>query len=94
MALIESEAERALAAELDRLSLAQALRDAEVANARVVDLTQRLIGAGDELLATRRELDALRREHDEFRATVDQMRSSKAFRLANRIWAVRNALTS
>lgn len=94
MALTESEAQRELTAELDRLSLAQALRDVEVANARVADLTQRLIGAGDELVSTRRELDQLRREHDDFRATVDQMRSSKAFRLANRIWAVRNALSS
>lgn len=30
-------------ADLDRLSLAQALRDFEIANARVLDLTQRLI---------------------------------------------------
>ncbi|MGH9181518.1 MAG: hypothetical protein ACRDY5_07380 [Acidimicrobiales bacterium] len=91
---VEGAAERALVDELDRLSLAQALRDVEVASARVADLIQRLIGVGDELLATRRELDGLRREHDEFRATVDQMRSSRAFRLANRIWAVRNALSS
>lgn len=94
MAIAETEMEGALVAEMDRLSLVQALRDVEVANARVTDLTRRLIGAGDELLAARRELDVLRREHDEFRSTVDQMRSSRAFRLANRIWAVRNALTS
>jgi len=94
VAVTGTDAERELAAELDRLSLAQALRDVEVANARVADLTQRLITAGDELLSARRELAALRREHDEFRATYDQMRGSKAFRLANRIWAVRNALSS
>lgn len=78
--------------ELDRLSLAQALRDFDVANARVVDLTHRLIAAGDELKALRQELEGLRREHDELRTTHEQMRRSKAFKLASRIWAVRNAL--
>jgi len=94
MAVTGVDAERELSAELDRLSLSQALRDVEVATARVADLTQRLIGTGDELLSCRRELAALRQEHDEFRAVHDQMRSSKAFRLANRVWAVRNALSS
>lgn len=83
-----------LQAQLDRLSLEQALRDVDVANARVADLTQRLIGLGDELLAARSDLDATRRELAELRATVDRMRSSRAFRLANRIWAVRNAVSS
>lgn len=77
---------------LDRLSLTQALRDFEVANARVVDLTQRLIAASNELVEVRRELESLRREHDELRTTHDQMRRSRAFKLANRIWAIRNAL--
>lgn len=78
--------------ELDRLSLNQALLDVEVANARVVDLTQRLIGAGQELVAVRRELEVLRREHEELRSTHEQMRRSKAFKLASRIWSIRNAL--
>ena len=78
--------------ELDRLSLAQALRDFEVANARVVDLTQRLVGASQELVAARQELETLRREHEELRAEHDQMRRSRAFRLASKIWAIRNAL--
>ena len=78
--------------ELDRLSLDQALLDVEVANARVVDLTQRLIGAGQELVTLRQELEALRREHDHLRSTHDQMRRSKAFKLASRIWSIRNAL--
>ena len=78
--------------EMVRLSLTQALRDFEVANARVVDLTQRLIGAGHELVAVREELERLRREHEELRATHEQMRRSKAFKLAGRIWAIRNAL--
>ena len=78
--------------EMDRLSLEQALRDVDVANARVTDLTQRLIGAGDELVALRTELEALRRQYEELRATHEQMRRSKAFKLADRIWAIRNAL--
>lgn len=78
--------------ELDRLSLAQALRDFDVANARVMDLTQRLIAAGDELKFLREEMEGLRRQHDELRTTHEQMRRSKAFKLASRIWAVRNAL--
>lgn len=78
--------------ELDRLSLTQALRDFEVANARVMDLTQRLIAASNDLVAVRQELDTLRREHEELRSTHDQMRRSRAFKLANRIWAIRNAL--
>lgn len=78
--------------ELDRLSLNQALLDVEVANARVVDLTQRLIGAGHELVTVRQELEALRREHEELRSMHEQMRRSKAFKLANRIWSIRNAL--
>jgi len=78
--------------ELDRLSLSQALLDVDVANARVVDLTQRLIGAGQELVAVRQELEALRREHQELRSTHEQMRRSRAFKLANRIWSIRNAL--
>ena len=82
----------ALERELDRLSLNQALLDVEVANARVVDLTQRLIGAGQELVAVRRELEALRREHEQLRSMHEQMRRSKAFKLANRIWSIRNAL--
>ncbi|MCA1674438.1 MAG: hypothetical protein LC799_20360 [Actinobacteria bacterium] len=78
--------------ELDRLSLTQALRDFEVANARVIDLTQRLIAARSDLVAVRQDLDALRQTHEELRLTHEQMRRSRAFRLANRIRAIRNLL--
>lgn len=78
--------------EIDRLSLAQALHDVDVANARVVDLTQRLIGAGRELAALREELASLQRDHDELRTRHEQMRRSRAFKLADRIWAIRNAV--
>lgn len=81
-----------LAPEMDRLSLDHALHDFEVANARVVDLTQRLIAASRELAAKREELACLQREHEELRSVYDRMQLSRAFKLANKIWAIRNAL--
>ncbi|HEY5335761.1 MAG TPA: hypothetical protein VIJ71_07040 [Mycobacteriales bacterium] len=83
--------ETTLKEEIDRLSLEQALRDFEIANARVVDLTQRLISSNDKVLSIRRDLDILRVEMAELRATHEAMRGSAAFRIANRIWALRNA---
>ena len=47
-----------LEVELDRLSLEQTLRDFEVANARAVDLTQRLIGLSHEITSLREQLVA------------------------------------
>ena len=81
-----------LGPEMDRLSLTQALHDFDVANARVVDLTQRLIGTGRELAAVREQLASLQREHEALRTTHEQMQRSRAFKMANKIWAIRNAL--
>ena len=78
--------------EIDRLSLEQALRDFEVANARVVDLTQRLISANDKVVDQQLQLDKLRVELAELRSVHEAMRGSAAFRIANKIWAMRNAL--
>ncbi len=78
--------------ELDRLSLTQALVDAEMATARVIDLTERLIEAREQVMNLRSELDQLRIEYTQYRAEHEQMKSSAAYRLASRIWAVRNAL--
>lgn len=58
---------------LDRLSLTQALKDFEVANGRVIDLTERLVITAEELLATREEVDAVRAERDELRAELDDL---------------------
>lgn len=44
---------------IDRLSLEQALRDTEVATARVIDLTGRLTSANEELIELRRRLIAI-----------------------------------
>jgi hypothetical protein len=81
---------------LDQISLEAALLDFEVANARVVDLTKRLVEATDDLIrmqhetevqrlasgGVRREAEALRRETDLLRLEVEAARGSRAYRLA------------
>jgi predicted nucleic acid-binding Zn-ribbon protein len=79
-------------AELERISLAHALRDFEVANARAVDLAGRLTSLSSELTEARRELDELRSQHEALLSAHEAMRRSAAYRLASRIWAVRNAI--
>lgn len=81
-----------LGAEMDRLSLVQALHDFDVANARVVDLTQRLVSTGRELAVMRQQLTSLQREHEELRQAHEEMQRSRAYRLAKKVWAIRNAL--
>jgi len=78
--------------ELDRISLSQALIDTELATARVVDLTARLVEARQTNSSLRRELEELRIEYTQYRSEVAQMRASKAFKIAERIWSLRNAL--
>ena len=76
--------------EIDRLSLDQALRDFEIANSRVIDLTQRLIGAINRADVIQRELDVLRADHAVLQADHHAVVTSKAYRLAERIRVVRN----
>ena len=78
--------------ELDRLSLTQALVDAEMATARVIDLTERLVDSRQQIMNLRSELEHLRIEYTQYKAEQNQVQSSAAFRLASKIWAVRNAL--
>ncbi len=78
--------------ELDRLSLTQALVDAEMATARVIDLTERLVDARQQIMNLRSELEHLRIEYAQYKAEQVRVQSSAAFRLASRIWAVRNAI--
>lgn len=85
-------ASQVLGGEMDALSLRQALRDFEVANARAIDLTQRLIAANSQILDLQRELDVLRLEYSELDATHEAMRGSQAFRLADKIWTLRNLI--
>ncbi|MCU4185566.1 hypothetical protein K6U06_14450 [Acidiferrimicrobium sp. IK] len=52
-----------IADQLDSVSLEQALRDFEIANRRVMDLTQRLIDVTEDRRALKTELELLRLEH-------------------------------
>jgi hypothetical protein len=70
---LEQASQETLEQGLDRLSLTQALRDFEVANGRVIDLTERLVVTAEELVAARQELDAVRAERDELRARLDDL---------------------
>jgi predicted nucleic acid-binding Zn-ribbon protein len=63
--------------ELDRLSLEQALRDFDVANARAIDLTQRLVdltkevgNLREQLVGAHAEVERARRENEAIRASV------------------------
>ncbi len=97
MSMVQPAAENSDAAadpgpEIDRLSLVHALHDFEVANARVIDLTQRLIGTGRELAAAKEDLAALQGEYEKLRLAHELVQRSRAFRLATRIGAIRNLL--
>ena len=81
-----------LEADMDRLSLQRALTDFDVANARVVDLTHRYVEATEEIKRLRQELEALRVEHATTLADLDRTRNTKAYKIAERIWALRRAL--
>ena len=77
---------------VDELSLEQALLDVDVANARVLDLTQRLVELSRHNSQLRTELEHLRLEYAQLRSAHERMKGSQAFRLAERLWAIRNAL--
>lgn len=70
-----------LTADIDRLSLEQALRDFEVANARVIDLTQRLIAQTNETNRLRHEVESLRIDHANTSARLNEILASRAYRM-------------
>jgi hypothetical protein len=104
--LEQIQASQRFEAEVDRLSLEQALIDFEIANARVVDLTARLISLKAETDAERAKLaaetariaaerEAWAVERAQFaaeHATWAQIRTSRAYGVAECIWSVRAAL--
>jgi hypothetical protein len=81
-----------LDADLDALSLDQALLDVEIANARVADLTQRLLEAGEQIRALTVALDAERAAHGASVARLAEMESSQAYRTALKLRSARSAL--
>lgn len=85
--------------ELDRLSLMQAVRDFEIANARVVDLTQRLISANQRILELQKvndlsvtDLVELQSQHAELQRRYAELRGSRAYQLAQKAGALRSLL--
>ena len=78
---------------MDAVSLEQALIDAEVATARVVDLTARLLELNRQLDEERVEHQRLREEerqsHDVARNELEAIKRSGAYRLAAKVWALR-----
>jgi hypothetical protein len=77
---------------MDELSLEQALKDVDVANARVIDLTQRLIAAQQRTVELQTTVERMQVELIELRTRYNQMRNSRAFRMADRYWRVLGAL--
>ena len=68
--------------ELDRLSVEQALRDFEIANARTIDLTQRLVDLSHEVTDLREQLVAAQEAFAAARMENQAIRASATFRLA------------
>lgn len=67
---------------IDRISLEQALIDFEVANARVIDLTERLTNMS-------RELNEARQAQN----TLAELQQSRAFKIVRLLGRVRRAIT-
>ena len=78
--------------ELDRLSLEQAVRDFEIANARVVDLTQRLISANERIVELQRACDVATTSLVEVQSHLASLTDSQAFRVADKLWAIRDLI--
>lgn len=62
-----------VARRLDRLNLTQALLDFEVANARVLDLTARLVESNKRVVGLQAEADAMRGALDGARADIAEL---------------------
>jgi hypothetical protein len=78
--------------ELDRLSLEQAVRDFEIANSRVVDLTQRLISANQQIVELQRLNDISETALIEVQTRYAEVSTSRAYQLAQRAGAIRSLL--
>lgn len=83
---------------LDRLSLTQALVDFELANARVLDLTARLVEANERVVRQQADADALRGEIDALRGAAEsatarlrEVQASRTYRIARRLAAITGA---
>jgi hypothetical protein len=68
--------------DLDEISLAQALQDFEVANARVIDLTKRLTVLSKELRETTTLLQKAKLRNAQLTAELKRIKASRAYRTA------------
>ncbi|MGH2721706.1 MAG: hypothetical protein ACRDJO_08895 [Actinomycetota bacterium] len=78
--------------DLDRISLGQALLDADIATSRVVDLSRRLVEANDRIARLEAEVARLQAQHAAVQEELRAIVSTKAFRIADRLWAIRRAV--
>jgi hypothetical protein len=78
--------------QLDSLSLEQALIDFERANARVIDLTQRLLEASGEVIELKEKLRVALDELEGVRYENEMIKSSRPFKLLLSIRGVRDFL--
>jgi hypothetical protein len=83
---------RTIEHDLDRISLGQALLDADIATSRVVDLSRRLVEANDHIAQLQAEAAHLRAQHAAVQEELRAIVSTKAFRIADRLWAIRRAV--
>ena len=81
-------------ADLDDISLAQALLDVDVANARVIDLTKRLTALTKELRKTTNDLQKTKLRHRKVAAELEEIKGSRAFRSATAAQRVLGAARS
>ena len=81
-------------ADLDDISLAQALLDVDVANARVIDLTKRLTTLTKELRQSSNDLQKAKLRNRKIAAELDEIKGSRAYRSARAAQRVLGAARS
>jgi hypothetical protein len=88
----EGGATTALTRDIDRVSLEQALRDFEIANARAIDLTQRLVDLSKEVTRLREQVVDAEMQAAAARAENQALRASTTFRLVELTTKIRRKL--
>jgi hypothetical protein len=81
-----------LSTDLDRLSLEQALLDADIATARAHELALRLVELQSELADERMKVAALHGEVERVQGLYDEIVNNRAYGLATKMWAVRRVI--
>jgi chromosome segregation ATPase len=89
---IAESSDTSLDGQLDTLSLEQALIDFERANARIIDLTQRLLEASDEIIELKEKLRVARDELEALHYENDTIKASRPFKLLISLRGVRDFL--